>query len=613
MEPVLAFLSRLLAAFAKLLGARPLDPLPILRDISRYSPAAFKSDARAGLNVALLAIPQGMAYAVIAEVPIYFGITCSAAAAMAAAPFSGSRHTILGPTNATAFMVFGFFSTLPDTAPKATLLPLLVFLVGMLLVIGAYFRVADLIQYVSRSVVVGYVTGAAVLIVANQARQILGIDFGPEDSRPRTFFGILTFLYGSLQEARWEPMIVAASTAAGFLALSRRKPRWPSFAMVLTAVSVAYAVLRSAGFTVETFEAFTLSNLGPQVPRFSDFGLFHDIHLLFGIALSVAFLAALENSVMSKTLAARSGDRPDQNQDLLGLGIANLVTSFFSALPASGSLTRSQLNYASGAETRLAGVYCGLLCAVGALFLAWPGWSVITWIPKSALAALVVCVAASLIHRRQIRICLAATRSDAAVTSTTFLATLVLPFHQAIFLGVGISILLYLRKASRPDLVEYDFTDEGEVRESVDGARRHPLISLVHVEGELFFGAAELLRGQIQRSCSDPNLRIIILRMRNAHRLDATSVMAVEDLVRFLRSSGRHLIVSGATPDVWGVLEKSGTLGVIGRENVFAHDPRRPNWSTREALQRASVLLGSEEAEIRIFYDPNAAPPTRRE
>ncbi len=608
MASVQEWLRQARTALIAFLLTRPVDPLPLLRDLKGYNGHRFKSDFWAGLNVALLAIPQGMAYAVIAEVPIYFGITCSAIASFVAAPFSGSRHTILGPTNATALMIFGFFGTLQEPSAKLILLPLLVFFVGLLLVLGAYLRVADLIQYISRSVVVGYITGAAVLIIANQARIVLGVDFNSGEPRPRTFFGLLAFLVRSLPEAQWETLLLSSITIAVFLAIRRTRPGWPVFAISLALASAVYAFLHVFHFRVETFEAFNLANLQPTVPHFPG-GLFNTISLLFGIAISVAFLASLENSVMSKTLASRSGDRPDQNQDMLSLGIANLVTSFFSSLPASGSLTRSQLNYSSGAETRLAGVFSGLLCATGAVLLAIPGNQMITWIPECALATLVICIAVSLVHRRQIRICLAATGSDATVTLSTFLATLILPFHQAVFLGVAISIMLYLRKASRPELVEYHFTDEGDVRESFDGTRQHPLISLVHVEGELFFGAAELLRSQIQRSCMDPNLRVIILRMRNARRLDATSVMALEDLARFLRGSGRHLILSGATPEVLGVLTRSRTLEAIGQENVFAHDPRKPNWSTREALSHAKTLIGADDAEVRIFFDPSAKRP----
>jgi SulP family sulfate permease len=191
---------------------------------------------------------------------------------------------------------------------------------------------------------------------------------------------------------------------------------------------------------------------------------------------------------------------------------------------------------------------------------------------------------------------------------------LLAPLHVAIFIGVALSITLFLRKASRPYLVEYEFTDHGELREMGEKRKRpDPQISIVHVEGDLFFGAAELFRTQMQRIFADPNLKIIILRLKNARHLDATSVMALEDLIRFMRSQDRHLIASGATREVYRVLKNSGVLDVLqagcdreaGESNLFLTSPSNPNLSTRDALKRAQKLLGGQKAEVRIFYDPN--------
>ncbi|MEM7015431.1 MAG: SulP family inorganic anion transporter, partial [Verrucomicrobiota bacterium] len=512
---------------------------------------------------------------------------------------------------ATSFMIFGFFAFVSPEF-KEDILPLVVFLVGIMLTVGAYLRVADLIQYISRSVIVGYISGAAVLIIVNQLRHILGIQFDAGE-QPRTFFTIVWQLLKHLGESDLRTFSLALLAGSSYFFLKKHLKGWPIFAISLALASVSYALLTLVGFHVEAFEGFNLSDLKPRIPRFTEAGIFEDIAALFALAFSIAFLAALENSVMSKTLASRTGDRPDANQDMFAIGISNLVTSFFSTMPSSGSLTRSQLNFTSGAQTRLAGVYSGLFCAIGAVLLAIPVWfglpSIMQFIPKCALAALVVCIAASLINTHYIRICLRATRSDAVALVFTFVAALLTPLHVAIFMGVAISIMLYLRKASRPELVEYDFSEDGELSEPEEGKRRDPLISLVHVEGELFFGAAELFRTQIQRSCHDPNLRVIILRMRNARRLDATSVIALEDLVKYLRSTDRHLIVSGATTDVYRVLKGSGVVNVIGEENIFMDNLNNPNLPTREALKRSQKLLGTTQAEVRIFYDPNQPKP----
>jgi SulP family sulfate permease len=245
-------------------------------------------------------------------------------------------------------------------------------------------------------------------------------------------------------------------------------------------------------------------------------------------------------------------------------------------------------------------MWSGLFCLVGALSLG----GLVAYIPRAALAALVVCVAVSLFNFRQIRICLRATRSDGLVFVVTLGATCMLPLHVAIFLGVAVSVILYLRKASVPQLIEYEFNAEGNLAEAKRGARQHPAISIVHVEGELFFGAAELFRTQIQRTCADENLRVIILRLKNARHLDATSVLALEELMRVLRAEKRHLIISGASKDVYRVLKNAGVVEVIGRDNIYLASPANPNLSTRNALKRAQEILGIKDAEVRIYYDP---------
>lgn len=576
-----------------------LDPLPIRKGFRGYSLAALKGDGRAGLNVALLAFPQGMAYATVAGLPIHYGITCSIIAAIIAPLFAGSSHTILGPTNATAFMVFSYFAAHPALGEKQLLLmPLLVFMVAVLLILGAYLRMADMIQYISRTVVVGYIAGAALLIIANQMRHVLGVDIG---AGARSFFTIAWETASQIPQARVAPLVLGVLTCALWFVLEKKFSRLPVFAIVLVVMSVVAWASRGSLGAVATFEGVKLNALLPDYAIFSTPGIIDYIGQISGLALAVAFLAALENSVMAKTLASRSGERSDLNQDMLSVGMANMGAAFASGMPASGSLTRSALNFNSGATGRLSSIFSGILCAVGIVALA----PFIRHVPKCCLAALVICIAVSLINLNNIRISLAATKSDALTLVVTFFAALLVPLHVAIFVGVAVSIMLYLRKASRPELVEYEFTEHGELMEMEGAERKVPSISIVHVEGELFFGAAELFRTQVQRACNDPNLKIIILRLKNAHRLDATSVMALEELISFMRTKGRDLIISGATKDVYKVLRNSGLVKILGRENLFMESLKNPNLSTRNALLRAQEILGTEKADIRIFFDPN--------
>ena len=575
-----------------------LELLPARRVWRHYSWSKLHHDMAAGLNVALLAVAQGLAFAAMAGVPISHGLTCAAIASLVGPLLSSSRHTILGPTNATAFLVFSGLSFLP-ASERDDMLPVLIFLAGTLLVIAAYCRLADLLQYVSRSVIVGYLAGCALLIIANQLAPALGVS---PAAGATTFAGLIAGLIASLPSVQWPALALSALTLGTHLLLRRRWPRLPTFALALAVGALAGAGLKALDLPVDTLPAFTTRDLVPAIPNLSDPAVWSRLSPLVGLAFAIAFVSALEGTMMAKSLASRTGDRVDLNQEILSVGAANLATSFLSGLPASGSLTRSSLNYASGAVSQASSLVAGLLCATAAIGLG----SAVGHLPRAALATLVIGVATTLVNHRQLRLCLRATRSDAATLIVTLLAPLLLPLHVAIFVGVGLSIMLYLRKAARPELVEYAFTQQGELAAAGTAApRQHPAISIVHVEGELFFGAAELFRTQIQRLASDTRLRVIILRMRNARHLDATSVMALEELVHFMQAKNRFLLLSGISKDVYRVLKNAGMIEVLGRENVFPGSGKNPNLATRNALQRAQTLLGTREADIQIMSDPS--------
>ena len=599
---------------------------PFAADLRGYSFSKLRHDGWAAANVTVLALAQGLAFAAIAGLPVVYGIISTAVAAFVAPLFAGSRHTILGPTNATAFMLFSFFSVNPAlTGRLGELVPLLVLMVGIIATVGAFLRVADLLQYISRSVLVGYISGAAVLIVANQLKSFLGLDdlVGGEESS--TFAGLLVQLTRELPNTHWVSLLIGVVTLLIYATCRRWAPKLPAFAVALVVSSVGFGTMIRSGiepFTdAKTFVTFGFNDLMFKMPDLIRADIFLDISALLSIAFAIAFLASLENSLMAKTLSSKTGDRADVNQDMLAVGMANIATAIAGGMPASGSLTRSMLNHASGARTRFASLLSGLYTAAAAVLIAASvGWGVplIDYVPKAALAALVIALSLSLFNLRHIRICLRSTSGDAAVLIITFIATLLAPLHVAIFIGVAISITLFLRKASRPFLVEYEFSDAGELREM--GEKRHrpiPAISIVHVEGDLFFGAAELFRTQIQRTVTDPAIQVIILRLKNARHLDATSVMALEDLILFMRGRGLHLLVSGATREVYRVLKKSGILVTLqdgcnrreGQSNIFLTNPRNPNLSTRSALKRAQQLLGTKKADIRIFYDPSKQIP----
>ncbi|HEY5079308.1 MAG TPA: STAS domain-containing protein, partial [Opitutaceae bacterium] len=232
---------------------------------------------------------------------------------------------------------------------------------------------------------------------------------------------------------------------------------------------------------------------------------------------------------------------------------------------------------------------------------------VFNFIPVAALAAHLIRIGFKMINWHQIRIASRSTPSDLVVFVVTLGSCLFLKLDTAIYVGIGVSLVLFLKKTSTPSLVEYAINESGNLAELNDPAQRpHPQISIIHVEGELFFGAADLFQEQVRLLADNQNIRVFILRMKNARHLDASTVMALEYLHEYLRETDRHLLISGSSPEVTRVLENSGLLQQIGRKNIFPAEAN-PTMATRNALKRAKELLPNEPLDVRVFYEKKPA------
>lgn len=602
-----------------------IDLLPARHSLKGYDSSLMRRDWKAALDVALVGLPQGMAFAALAGLPIIFGIMCATVATIVAPLFTKSSLTIAGPSNATSFMLASFFLAHPalTAQQRVELVPVIVLFVGITCLIGAFVKIPELMQFVSRSVLVGYISGAALLIIASQLKYIFGLEkeiqaFFIENGGGRSLFSILDGFIHTFSMTDWRTLILGVFTLCLFFLLKRWFRSLPNFAITLVSVSaLAYLLTQpwTGGFFsgIPMLDGFALDDLSFVPPNILSSEIFNQLYDVIALVLGIAFLCTLEQTLMTKSLSTRTGERVNLNQDTFAVGMSNIAISFCSSLPSSASLTRSMLNYTSGAATRFASIYCGLICLL--ITLALTQVSITSYIPASVLAALVIGNAWNLFDKKAMRICLRSTTGDAVVLWVTFISSLLVPLHTAIFIGVGISITLFLRKAARPELVEYTMSDEGQLFELAKNKERLiPAISIVHVEGNLFFGASELFRGQVQRIVDDPTLKVIILRLKNAHNLDATAVFALDELIRSARELGRHLLISGASKEVYRILKNSGVLHNLeldaesGKRNIFLYSPENPNYSTRLALIRAQELLGTKQAEIRIFVNQNEEP-----
>ena len=575
-----------------------LDFFPLRKSLSGYQ-NDFKGhlvgDTRAGFNVALLAFPQGMAYALIAGLPIQYGIYGSAIAAMVAPIFAKSHYITLGPTNATSVMLLSAFASLGIAGTQMlSLVPLLILMVGLFVVVGAYFKVANFVQYISRSVITGYITAAALLIIANQIPKAIGLSLPRKGA---TFYDSITLIASSIETVHWITVGISLVTVVLYVWLDRFFKALPNVAICLVTLSLLAALTVGHDTGVAFLSGINAADWSFQAPALS----LANIQLLASPALAIALLCILEGISIGKSLAAKTGARLNANQAMFSIGMANISCAFFSGMPASGSLTRSSLSATSGGRSVLASYISGAIVFIGAFVLG----PYTRFIPQSTLAVLVIAIGISLLNKHAIRIVTRSTKSDAIVFGSTFISGLLMPLDMAIYIGVGISIILFLKKVARPEMIEYAFNQEGYLAEvETPEQRSTPEVSIVHVEGELFFGAADLFRDQMRRICEDPNLKIVVLKMRNAHNMDATAVMALEELLLYMAEKKRYLILSEVKTDLIRVLKNSGIYDTIEARNIFTDEPSNPTLSTAKALKRAKIHLGDTLANVSIYIDP---------
>ncbi len=556
------------------------------------------ADLKAGSNVALLDFPQGMAYAMIAGLPVNFGIYSSALGSITGACFGSSRFLMLGPTNATAVLLLsGFLSLNLSPEQRIIAMPLLLLMVALFMIVGALVRADLIIRYVSRSVITGYVTAAAALIIVKQLKNVAGITAPPSP----TFVESVVALGRNLGSVDGVSVLFSLGTLTVALICRRWLKFLPNVAVTLVVAGLAAAGLRSQGITLPLLTSVPVGSWPLSGLTFS----YSLVQQLFGIAAAIAFLSLLESVSIAKSLAAQAGDRVNVRQQMFSMGIANAVNALGSGMPVSGSLTRSTLNYESGARTPVSSLCSGILLVIGALSLG----PLIGLIPQAALATLVIMVGVSLIKPDTIRLLLSVTRSDSITFLVTLVAGLLFPLDTAIYVGVSVSVLLFLRKVSNPELVEYDFNQRGELAQ----ARRPenavtPAISIMHLEGDLFFGATDAMEEQLRQLTNHPKIKAIILRLKNAPNLDATGALALRDLAQQAQQRGVYLLICGATPPVLRILRKVGLIEVLGPRNVFRYTPANVTLSTRNALRRAQELLQVKSADIMLLGTTPASP-----
>ncbi|MBI5503177.1 MAG: SulP family inorganic anion transporter [Deltaproteobacteria bacterium] len=572
--------------------------VPAVESLRRYSFAALRSDVVAGLTVATVAVPQGMAYALVAGVPVEHGLYTAIVMTAVGALFDSSRQLINGPTNAISIAVLSAVAVVPPEGRiQATVL--LAFLVGSIQVAITLLRLGDLTRYISHSVILGFTLGAGSLLVLDQLRNLLGLSSMGDVHDPFLVRFWLTMTGGG--------PVHLATLAMGFgaiglvLALRAFKSRvgWRLLPDLLLAVVAAAAACAWLGLDEQGVKV--IGEIPASLPSFA---LPHldtpFLRPLSTSALAIATLGLLEAIAMAKAIAAHTRQKLDINQQCLSEGLANLSGSFFQCIPGSGSLTRSAINQQAGGLTQWSGVISAL--AVAAIVLAFGPYA--HFIPKSALAGILMVSAWKMVDWKALRYYARTSRFDRVVIAITALAAVAISIEFCVLIGVFMSFLLAVPRAGRMLLTEFIVSADGVIHERMEEDVVCGRILIFGLEGEMFFGAAASLEAHLEtiEERIDAGTRVVVLRMKRLRSPDAVCMHLLDEHLQRIEARGVHIIMVGVRNDMFGGLKRSGIAARIGADNIFREQPVR-HTSTQKGIHHAYELV-DEPCETCPRRDP---------
>lgn len=538
-------------------------------------------DLMAGITGAIIVLPQGVAYAIIAGLPPEYGLYAAIVPAIIAALFGSSYHLISGPTVAMSIVVLTSINALspPDAvnftgSPEFIKLTLtLTFLAGTFQLALGLARLGTLVNFVSHSVVVGFTAGAAILIATSQLKNVFGVEIATKGD---SFVSTWVSLLHALPTTNFYVLSVALATLITAILFKKFLPRWPGmlFAMIIGSL-IALAVGAQAHH-IKLVPAIPASLPPLSMPEFS----IPVIHQLATSALALALLGLVEAVSIARSVASRSHQIIDGNQEFIGQGLSNLIGPFFSCYAASGSFTRTGVNYEAGAKTPLAAIFAAISLALIMLLVA----PLTKFVPIPSMAGILLLVSYNLIDFHHIKMIIKASKSETAVLFITFFATLFLELEFAIYVGVILSLVVYLNRTSKPHIVSMVPDPEDPKRRLINikrkGLPEYPEVKIIRLDGSLFFGAVNYVTKRLQ----EIETSYILLVCDGINFTDVAGAEMLVNEAKRRRALGGGLYLVGLKAGVANILQRGGYIKEIKEEAIFT--------SRTEAIQTIFRLQG---------------------
>lgn len=544
--------------------------VPALEALRTYTLADGRADVVAGLSVAAVAVPQAMAYAMIAGLPAEYGLYTAIVMTTVGALLDSSRQLINGPTNAISIALLSAIGSFGSQDERIQAAILMAFLVGAIQLGFSFLRLGDLTRYISHSVIVGFTAGASLLLVLDQMKNLLGLN-AVGDVHDH-------FLYRFWQTMTSGGAVHVPTLAVGLgsivlvlvLRFVKERLGWkllPEFLIAVIAAAVVTAQLGLAEAGVKVVGDIPAAFPSPRLPALGA----PYLRDLATSAFAIAVLGLLEAISMAKAIAAVTGQKLDLNQQCLSEGFANFTGSFFQCMPGSGSLTRSAINQQAGARTQWSGVISA--AAVALIMMVFAPYA--RFIPRAALAGLLMLTAVRMVNPRDVRYHLRASRFDATIVAATAIAAFAISIEFCVLIGVFLSFMLAVPRTGKMLITEFVVTADRSVRERRRGDDVCGRLLIFGLEGEMYFGSGPSLEQHLDtiEERVGPDTEVVVLRLKRARNPDAVGMTLLEGAVDRLRARGVEVILCGVRDGMLACMRNCGLAEKLGDDHVFIEQP----------------------------------------
>ncbi|GAB6052769.1 SulP family inorganic anion transporter [Magnetospira thiophila] len=525
----------------------------------------LRADLIAGITGAVIVLPQGVAFAIIAGLPPQYGLYTAMVTPIVAALFGSSLHLISGPTTAISIVIFSAVSSHaePGSQEFVTLALTITFLAGVYQLAFGLARLGILVNFVSHTVVVGFTAGAAILIATSQAKNVLGVHV----PRGESFLYTWADIWHEIGNTNTAILVVSLTTLVAAVAIKKFAPKLPNLlislivgAFVAIAMGGADAGITTVGEIPAHLPPFSLPDLSAGT-----------IKLLAPQAFAVALLGLIEAVSISRAIASKSHQRIDGNQEFIGQGASNLVGSFLSSYAGSGSFTRSGVNYSAGAKTPMSAIFAALFL-MGVLLLVAP---LAAYLPVGAMAGVILVVAYNLIDLKQIKHVIESSKAETSILLTTLGATLFLELEFAIYLGVFLSLVIFLARTSHPEIVSLapDF-DPVYGKKKLTDVRTKPLkecpdMKILRIDMSIYFGSVNHLQKEIQHIYDKEGIYHILIIGTGISLIDLSGTEMLLHEAERLHELGGGLYFAELNPVVYDTVSRTHLVRAIGNNHFF--------------------------------------------